>query len=67
MEKQRNNRYAHVSQQVDKMRRLYSQIGEPLPVDVMIGLYQHLEGAMEIYRQEKMPCPRPKKKKKAFH
>jgi len=67
MEKQRNNRYAHVSQQVDKMRRIYSQIGEPLPVDVMMDLYQHLGGALELCRREKM-FPQPFKKKKiAFH
>ena len=66
MEKQRNNRYAHVSQQVDKMRRIYSQIGEPLPVDVMMDLYQHLGGALELWREKMFPQPF-KKKKKAFH
>lgn len=42
MEQQKTNRYARTSAQVEQMRKLYSQIGEPLPADVIIDLYRHL-------------------------
>lgn len=47
MEQQKTNRYARTSAQVEQMRKLYSQIGEPLPADVIIDLYRHLGQALE--------------------
>lgn len=67
MEKQNYDRCAHVGMQVDKLREIYSQIGEPLPVDVMIDLYRHLPDALELCRTEKTPGKRFKMKNKALH
>jgi len=47
MQKQKQHT-AQVNEQILRMRRLYSQIGEPLPVDVIIDLYQHLGKALEL-------------------
>lgn len=62
--KKQKNRYARVSDQAMRMRRLYSQIGEPLPVDVIIDFYRHLDKALEIanedtLRGKKTACGRP--------
>lgn len=65
--KQQKNRIARANDQVLKMRRLYSQIGEPLPADVIIDLYRHLDKALElaeeserkIMRSTKMACGSP--------
>ena len=63
MQKQKN-RYARVSDQAVRMRKLYSRIGEPLPADVIIDLYRHLDKALEIaqedvFRGKKTACGRP--------
>lgn len=59
MEKQRKNHYARASDQAMRMRKLYSQIGEPLPVDVIIDLYRHLDKALEFANEsENMPRSR---------
>ena len=42
MEKQRQNSYQQVSERVERVRRIYSRIGEPLPVEIIIDLYRHL-------------------------
>ena len=42
MEKQRKNSYQQVSERVERVRRIYSRIGEPLPVEIIIELYRHL-------------------------
>lgn len=47
MQKQKQHT-AQVNEQILRMRRLYSQIGEPLPVDVIIDLCCHLDKALEI-------------------
>ena len=47
MQKQKQHT-ARVNEQILRMRRLYSQVGEPLPVDVIIGLYRHLDQALEL-------------------
>ena len=56
MKEQKTDRYARTSLQVEHVRRLYSQIGEPLPADVIIELYRHLGKAMELAEE---PRPRP--------
>ena len=47
MKQQRINGHAQVSQQVKRMRELYNQMGEALPVEWVIDLYQHLGKALE--------------------
>ena len=59
MEKQRQNSYARATKQVEEMRRLYSRIGQPLPVDIIIDLHRHLAAALEI-NQNTGPKPREK-------
>ena len=51
MEKQKKTGFEEVSRRVESVRRIYSRIGEPLPVDVMIDLYRHLGAALEAARQ----------------
>lgn len=53
MEKQRQNNCARITRQVEEMRRLYSRIGEPLPVDVILDLYRHLGSALELAERKK--------------
>lgn len=60
MEKQRENRYAHATKQVEEMRRLYSRIGQPLPVDVIINLHRHLGSALEMHEND---GPKPRRRK----
>ena len=48
MKEQKTDRYARTSRQVEHVRKLYSRIGEPLPADVIIDLYRHLDRAMEL-------------------
>ena len=48
MENKRQNGYARSNKQVEEMRRLYSRIGEPLPADIIIDLYQHLDKALRF-------------------
>jgi len=47
---QTKNRYVAVTQQIDSVRRLYSQIGQPLPAEIIIDLHHHLGTAMQMYR-----------------
>ena len=42
MEKQRQSSYQQVSERVERVRRIYSSIGEPLPVEIIMDLYLHL-------------------------
>jgi len=53
MKKQMQNRPAQVCLQVERMRRLYSGIGEPLPVDVIFDLHRHLGAALKCAEEEK--------------
>lgn len=62
MQKQRKNRYADVSRQAARMRALYSQIGEPLPADVLIDLYRHLGKALDCAGEGAMASLPPKGK-----
>lgn len=62
MEKQMNRIKTDVCRQIERMRALYSQIGEPLSVDVMIDLHQHLGQALEMQLQEKSSGSRKKSK-----
>lgn len=48
MNQQTKNRYVAVTRQVDSMRRLYSRIGQPLPVDIIIDLHHHLGKALDL-------------------
>lgn len=64
MNKQKNH-YVRVSDQAMRMRKLYSQIGEPLPVDVIVDLYRHLDKALDLagesentFRSKKTACGR---------
>lgn len=63
MEKQRKNRYTQVSRQVDQLRRLYSGIGEPLSVDIIIDLHHHLGKALEIGAECKPAAKRGAKRR----
>lgn len=65
MQKQKQHT-AQVNEQILRMRRLYSRIGEPLPVDVIIDLCRHLDTALEIadeskktFHGKKTACGRP--------
>ena len=44
---------ARANEQVLRVRRIYSQIGEPLPVDVIIDLCLHLDQALELVDEYK--------------
>lgn len=61
MKEQKTDRYARTSRQVEHVRKIYSQIGEPLPADVIIELYRHLGRAMELAEE---PQPRPTDRRK---
>lgn len=63
MEKQRKNTYVQVSRQVDQVRRIYSGIGEPLGVDIIIDLHHHLGKALEIGANCKTPAKRSAKRR----
>lgn len=41
-----------LEEQVSRVRKLYSQIGEPLPADVIIEMYHYLEKALELADEE---------------
>lgn len=49
MEKKQIN-YQETTRRVENLRRIYSQIGEPLPVDIIIDLYQHLGPALALLK-----------------
>ena len=60
MKEQKQSHHAQVICQVDRLRKIYSQIGEPLPVDVIIDLHRHLGGALEIAAASQAPRRRKK-------
>ena len=62
MEKQRKSSYQQVSERVERVRRIYSRIGEPLPVEIIIELYRHLGSVPEI---EERPALRRKQRMKS--
>ena len=47
MQREHREQYARVAEQVRRIRRLYSRIGEPLPADIIIDLHRHLAPALE--------------------
>ena len=59
MEKQQKNRHARATEQVEKMRRMYEQMGEPLPADVIAELYQYLGAALQTMDALQMHRERP--------
>ena len=62
MNPQTENRYVAVTQQVQSVRRIYSQIGEPLPADVIIDLHLHLAEAMRLHRSQTKKTAKVKRK-----
>ena len=65
MEKQMQNSYARTAKQVEEMRRLYSEIGQPLSADVIIDLHHHLGKALELQRQTQPRARTPKRRAQA--
>ena len=55
MEKSKNSIYNRISYRVNRIRRLYSEIGEPLEANTIIDLYCHLDGALQQLQKEKAP------------
>ena len=47
MQREHGDHYERVTKQVNRIRRLYSRIGEPLPVDIIIDLHLHLAPMLE--------------------
>lgn len=47
MERRQKNRHARVTEQVERLRRLYAQIDEPLPMEIITDLYQYLDAALQ--------------------
>lgn len=43
------DRRAQTARQIQRLRTLYSQIGEPLPVDILFDLHLHLGSALELH------------------
>ena len=52
------NRFERVETQVNRVRELYSRIGEPLPADAIIDLYRHLAPALEAVEPKRKDRPR---------
>lgn len=53
MEKSKNSIYSRISYRVNRIRHLYSKIGEPLDANTIIDLYCHLDGALQQLQREK--------------
>ena len=60
MKEQKTDSYVCARSQVERVRKLYAQIGEPLPEDVVIDLLQHLDRALALAREDKKPAKRRK-------
>ena len=52
MEEKRKLSYHEISTRVERARRIYSGIGEPLPVETIIALHRHLGNALEMARMD---------------
>lgn len=63
MEKRGKDQYARVSAQITRTRKLYSQVGEPLPADVIIDLYQHLGTALSALDERETSLRRVRRKR----
>lgn len=53
MNERQKTGYPEVSARVERVRRMYSRIGEPLPADVLIDLYRHLGAALDQAQTQK--------------
>ena len=60
MNEQNTDRSLRASRQADRMRELYAQIGEPLPEEIVLDLLQHLDRALALAREDKMPAKKRK-------
>ena len=60
MKEQKTDSYVCARSQVERVRKLYAQIGEPLPEDVVFDLLQHLDRALALAREDKMPAKKRK-------
>ncbi|MGN0184885.1 MAG: hypothetical protein ACI4AL_07180 [Aristaeellaceae bacterium] len=58
MNEQNTDRFQRASRQVDRMRELYAQIGEPLPEEIVLDLLQHLDRALELAEEDEKPANR---------
>ena len=47
MQRKSMEQYDRVAAQVNRIRGLYSRIGEPLPAEIIIDLHRHLAPALE--------------------
>ena len=56
MNEQNTDRSQRASRQVDRMRELYAQIGEPLPEVIVLDLCQHLDRALELAEEDEKPA-----------
>lgn len=56
MNEQNTDRSQRASRQVDRMRELYAQIGEPLPEEIVLDLFQHLDRALELAEEDEKPA-----------
>ena len=56
MNEQNTDRSQRASRQVDRMRELYAQIGEQLPEEIVLDLFQHLDRALELAEEDEKPA-----------
>ena len=56
MKEQKTDSYVCARSQVERVRKLYAQIGDPLPEDVVIDLLQHLDRALELAEEDEKPA-----------
>ena len=60
MKEQKTDPYVCARSQVERVRELYAQIGEPLPEDGVFDLLQHLDRALELAKEDKRPAKKRK-------
>ncbi len=60
MNERRKTNYQEISARVERVRQIYSRIGEPLPAEIIIDLCRHL-GKIPM----EMPANKAKKTKQA--
>ena len=58
MKEQKTDSYVCARSQVDRVRELYAQIGEPLPEEIVFDLLQHLDRALELAEEDEKPANR---------
>ena len=47
MERQPKSRHVRVTEQVERLCRLYAQIGEPIPKEIIADLYRYLGAVLK--------------------